>query len=229
MAGGLLGANTLTAYDTLIDSFDEASSKANCGSVRWTKPLVSRFTLAHDSSVIFNGYLHLKNWRIRKQAVSVLVQVQETIRRGRPPVLVKSTVRVCYFDVGQEQSSLMHSVRFDFDEGRPCHPIFHAQLSSEAVTPPQQDAEALDFELPADIPKATCFKDARIPTSDMTFPSVLLCIAADHMSPEFFSEFMESVRKIHARMPLPAFERLQFSIAAEPSHLRSFHWFSHMW
>lgn len=228
MGGGSLGAEALTAYETLIDRFDEASSRANCGSVRWTKPLVSRFRRAQDNSVIFDGYLHLKNWKIRKQAVSVLIQVQETIRRGQPPVLVKSTVRVCYFDVGQEQSSLMQSVRFDFDEGRPCHPIFHAQLSSEAVTLPQQDADALDFELPTEIPKATCFKDARIPTSDMTFPSVLLCIAADHMGPEFFLEFMESVRDIHARMPLPAFERLQSSIARERNHLRSFHWYSHM-
>jgi hypothetical protein len=119
-------------------------------------------------------------------------------------------------------------MHFDYGDELACHPVFHVQSCPEMVELSQDDAEALEFDFPNDTWRAICFKYARIPTSDMTFSSVLLCLAADHMRPEFFSEFMGAVREVHGRMPLPAFTRLKSSIAREPNHLRSFHWYAHM-
>ncbi|MGO8733162.1 MAG: hypothetical protein ACLQVM_10245 [Terriglobia bacterium] len=227
MAAGVLEYAIMAAYETLVASFVDAVDKADCGFVK-AKPILGCFKREWNGTVTFDSCLHLQNWG-KKPQLSILVRAQETIRPGGAlPILESSTVHVSYFKIEQDTAALLHSIHFDFDGEKDLHPVFHAQLCPETIQLSANDAEALEFSFSQDFAKAICFKDARIPTPDMTFPSVLLCLAADHMPTLFFREFMESVRGIHKRMPLPPFENLKKSIAKEPGHLRSFHWFAHM-
>jgi hypothetical protein len=226
MAAGGLEYATMSAYEALVESFVKAVDKAACGYVK-NMPILSCFRPEGDGTVTFDSCLHLQNWG-QKEQVSILVRAQESIRRGRPPVLLKSTVRVCYFRTDQERATLLQSMHFDYGEEQDCHAVFHAQLCPEAIQLSPDEVDATEFYFPQEFPRAICVKNARIPTSDMTFSSVLLCLAADHMRVEFFREFLASVRDVHEKMPLPPFENLKRSIAKEPGHLRSIHWFAHM-
>jgi hypothetical protein len=225
MAAGDIEYATKSAYEALVESFIDAADKAACGFVK-AMPILASFKREKDGTVAFNSCLYLQDWG-QKEQVDILVRAQERILRGAPPVLVKSTVRVSYFRTEQERAVLLQSIHFDYGVEQDCHAVFHAQLCPEAVQLSSEEV-ALEFCFPQEFPHAICCKNARIPTSDMTFSSVLLCLAADHMSPEFFREFLAAVRDIHEKMPLPPFKNLQKSIAKEPGHLRSFHWFSHM-
>jgi hypothetical protein len=228
MPGGILQYATIAAYESLIEHLIDVADKSACGYVKLAKPILACFRGAGNGIVTFDSYLYLRNWG-QKEQVNILVRAREIIRRDSPPVLVRSTVHVSYFSADRQNPAHLQSMHFDYGDEQACHPVFHVQSCPEMVELSQDDAEALEFEFPKDIGDAICFKYARIPTSDMTFSSVLLCLAADHMRPEFFSEFMKSVRDVHRRMPLPSFKRLQSSIANEPNHLRSFHWYAHMW
>jgi hypothetical protein len=108
-----------------------------------------------------------------------------------------------------------------------CHPLFHAQLCSDHIALDGFSAGEIGFEYQIDPAPASCFRDARIPTSDMTLPSVLLCLAADHFEKPFFCQFREEATVLQQTLPRPAFNSLRQSIAAAPDHLRSSHWFSH--
>lgn len=227
--GGLLSGKLMAAYDTLIKAFQDAGTDANCGFVECTDPLVSCFSLTDDGSVIFNAFFHLIEWRAGNESIDILVHVQEMIERNSE-ILAKSTVHVSYFKVHDRKACLLHSIHFDYGkEEEAFHPRFHAQLCPEPVQLPADVAKKLEFEYELAPPGAAiCFKDARIPTSDMTFPSVLLCLAADHLHQPFFSNFRESVLKLQENMPQPNFDSLRGSITANPEHLRSSHWFAHM-
>jgi len=228
MAAGALQYAITGAYETLVENFRTAADKAACGYVKLAKPIPSCFKRERNGTVTFDGCLHLQDWG-KKPQVNILVRAQETILPGGAlPILKSSTVHVSYFKIEHDTAALLHSIHFDFGGEQDRHPLFHAQMCPETIELSPNDAYALEFTFPQDFAKAICFKFARIPTPDMTFSSVLLCLAADHMRTEFFREFMESVRDVHEKMPLPAFENLKKSIAKEPGHLRSFHWFAHM-
>jgi hypothetical protein len=83
----------------------------------------------------------------------------------------------------------------------------------------------IDFNLPGPRPK--CVRNARIPTCDMTFPSVLVALAADHIGGEHFNTFRNRASELQEEMPLPLIEKLRKSLKAESRDLRSTHWFAH--
>jgi len=221
----------MNAYERLVTALEDASCRANCGTIKCTEPLLARFRLEQGGLVIFDGCLHLIEWKARgssaKKRVNILIHIQELIRRS-DRVLLRSTVRVCYFNIEQTTATLLLSVHFDYGPEQDAHPVFHAQVSNQPIELPAKDAEGLEFQFAPAPSDPVCFNNARIPTADMTFPSVLLCLAADHLGQPFFSEFMEQIRDLQGKMPLAGFEKLKGSIASEPNHLRSSHWFAHM-
>jgi hypothetical protein len=44
---------------------------------------------------------------------------------------------------------------------------------------------------------------------------------------EFFNDFLTKVRDLQKQMPHPLFDDLKASLAAEPNHFGSSHWFAH--
>jgi hypothetical protein len=228
MAAGLLPNAVISAYESLVNALQQASENAN-GYVSWTKPLASRFRLAErDNDVVeFDAYLHLDEWKARRSTMSILVHARERIRRSTQ-ALIQSSIHLSYYGVEGRVARHFHSLHYDYGAAQLHHPIFHCQLCHDAVELSPDVAAELAFDYQRAASTASCFREARIPTSDMTLPSVLLCLAADHLKDSFFEDFFEKVRAVEDKMPLPAFDRTKNSIVANPEHLRSTHWFAHM-
>jgi hypothetical protein len=217
-----------SAYDSLVSALEEASSGANCGVVKISRPLNACFSRADPGEAKFECYIHLKEWNYRggssKRPIHILLHVQEQIRRS-DYVLLRSSVRVSYFKVQNNIAQLLQNVHFDYAPGQQAHPLFHAQINNEPLQPPVSDAETLEFQFDIEPSAQPWFNHARIPTSDMAFPSVLLCLAADHFEAQFFHEFYEKVCTYQARMPHPHYEALRARLSREPHHFRSSQWF----
>jgi hypothetical protein len=229
MAGGGLRGQIVVAYDDLVYALKEASENAGVGFVEWIDLPSAAFRAdqAQQNVTILDLKLHLVEWQAGNGSVSILIQVREAIDRTLQS-LRKSTVLVNYFEVNGQSARHLHSMHFDFEGAQDNHPVFHAQLCTDRVAVPEQHARKLAFEYQLDEAIPTCFQRARIPTSDMTFASVLLCIAADHLEPKFFKEFLQAVVDIQAKMPLPPCSQTRDSITATAGQLRSYNWFAHM-
>jgi len=214
-------------YETLLADLEKQADQSDCGTLNAT----GRFTREDNGRIHFECFLYLRDWRARgssaKERVHIVVQVQETMVEKQPVcVLERSTVRVSYFNIENGLAQLLHSVHFDHGDEEAGHPVFHAQLTRERISLPEETAGELEFEFPEG-EVAEVFKNARIPTSDMTLPSVLLCLAADHFKGEFFVDFLARVKELQANMPQPIFAQTKQSLRTFPDHLRSSHWFAH--
>lgn len=225
--GGPVPYKVVSAYEALVAEVDSAATQSDCGAVRWN----ACFRASVAGKIDFSAFLHLPRWRARssspKGRLNILVQVQETIISAVPNYrLERSTVRTAYFEMEDNVATLLHSVHFDYGPAQICHPIFHAQVTSETIPLSGPIAQELEFEFMPEIIGAV-FKNARIPTCDMTMPAVLLCLAADHLKPQLFPGLLSRVRELQERLPQPTFASTQQSIAAEPGQLRSSHWFAH--
>jgi hypothetical protein len=215
-------------YDALINALEDTSAQANCGSIAWTKPLSNQFRHA-DGYANFTAFLHLRDWKWRgtsKKGIHILLSIQERIRCA-DKTLVASSIHSDYYFVETNKAKLLHSIHFDFDGMRDCHPLFHAQLCSDRVVLDDFIKNEIEFDYEIDPTPSSCFRDARIPTCDMTLPSVLLCLAADHFERPFFCQFREQATILQNDLPHPVITSLRESIAGAPNHIRSSHWFSH--
>lgn len=227
MAAGLPG-DMSTAYDTVVQSLSDASIDSNCGYVFWLEPVSSRFKAAGDD-VNFDLKLHLCEWPARNEKLSILIWVRETIDRATR-TLKQSSVLICYYDVQGIVGKHLHSMHFDFKGEELRHPIFHAQLCKDTVPLTPEEGRALGVKFTPEPPTSTCFRECRIPTSDMSFASLLLCVAGDHLSKddEFFNKFLADVRREQVKLPKLTFASLKKSLTDQPDHFKSSHWYSHM-
>jgi hypothetical protein len=225
---GFLPYSVTQPYEALLTQLNDAADKSDCADTRG----IANFKTGNDGRAYLDGYFHFANWPARsssaKERVHILVHVQETIcKQHLNYCLERSTVRVNYFRVENGEAFLMHGIHFDHGLEEICHPVFHAQVANDAVALPDEIAGELEFAFVLHPRPSEVFKNARIPTSDMTLPSVLLCLAADHLKAEFFPAFLSTVRELQAKMPPPIFTKTKQSIHDEPDHLRSSHWFAH--
>lgn len=228
MAGGLAGA-VMTAYDTLVQKLSEEGECANKGAVKLNKPITACFNVNQNNNKVteFEVYMHFVEWMSNNEKIGILLHAREAINRPNNTI-IKSTIKVDYYTIEGKTSLHRHSIHFDFDSATLCHPLFHAQVCTDWIALPDGMGEEIGFRYVREPTQSRCFREARIPTSDMTLPSVLLCLAADMLAPQFFTSYLESVCKIQQRMPLPAHNQTQLSINnAAVAHLRSSHWFAH--
>lgn len=221
------------AYESLVKDFEDHCLEAGCGYVSsGSKPVYSRFSSADRGEAKFECYLYLKDWKYRdgsQKRIDIVIRVRELIRcMEGARLLLRSSVHVSYFKVENQTASLIQNIHFDYSPNQ-AHPIFHAQVNNEATHPPADEAEDLEiaFHVENFLGQAW-FNHARIPTSDMTFPSVLLCLASDHFGVTIFKKFKDRVCELQAKMPHPAFDALRASLDRERDHFRSSHWFSHL-
>jgi len=217
------------AYEALVADLEDKGISGGCGSIKPNRPLLGCFKSLDAERVHFECYLHLKEWKFRgvsPKRIHILLHAQEQIRRS-DRILLSSTVQVSYFTVENTNATLLQSIHFDYGPNQDAHPLFHAQVTNKPISLPANETDSLEFDFQVVLPAHSWFRDARIPTSDMTFPSVLLCLAADHLGPSFFNAFLKKVRDLQKKMPCSSFEDLKASLAAEPNHFRSSHWFAH--
>jgi hypothetical protein len=218
-----------SAYERLVQEMDAAANRANAGTVRFRSSFVPCFA-RNAEGVTFDCFLVLENWKWRgaetSERVTIVMQAHETMTPDVSSILT-SVVVLSYYDMKEGKPSLLHSVHYDFGRPLDCHPTFHAQLTHKPIVLPEKESTELNCSLTFTDEKSRCFKNARIPTSDMTFGSVLVCLAADHIGGSFFTEFRDKALEIQNTMPRPDYTFLQNSIAANLTHLRSSHWFAH--
>jgi hypothetical protein len=220
-------------YEALVTALEEASYGANCGFVEKVNPLQACFRTQAGGKVIFNCILHLKEWKWKgvsgkQHGVNILIHAQEVIRQ-RDQALLSSIVSVNYFDISAENTRLLQAFHFDYNPCQRDHALFHMQVTNTCITLSGNEAEALkvEFSIPQNAnPK--CLRSARVPTCDMTLPSVLLCLAADHIGGSFFTDFLERVRELQVKMPQPLIGKLRRSLGATPENLHSSNWFMHL-
>ena len=217
------------AYERVVEQFRLVAENANAGSVK-CPPVGACFSPA-DGETHFECYIYLKDWPWRpgktSERVRIVIKAYEEICEDELQI-TKSTVCVCYLASDNGQLKLLQSIHFDFDGPQDNHPVFHAQLTHEAIPVPPEQAKEIGFEHADDIPNVPCFKGARIPTSDMTFSSVLLCIAADHLPAEFVRNYMQTLSGLEGDLPTLGCDELRGSIGSEFVHFKSRHWLSHM-
>lgn len=230
MAGGGVPYALTSLYEQVLTALDEAATGSNAGFVFKKQSLVSCFRRG-ATSITFDCYLLLRDWRWRpttnSERVEIVVHAQEEISDDMSE-LKKSTVRVSYYLEDAQSLDPLHTVHFDYGPALACHPMFHAQIASNPVVVPEADRGELDCDLTFPSAGLKCFEGSRIPTSDMTLSSVLLCLAADHIGGQFFSELRAKLHEIQTQMPRPNFTELKDSIRADELRLRSSHWFAHM-
>lgn len=223
------------AYDRLLQKFREAAENASVGTVRFRPSIHACFASSRGESE-FDCYLYLKDWRWRPRVgqggdiVSIVVRAREVIRHA-PLEILKSNVGVSYFKVENECAKLLQTIHFDFAEpkdDKDNHPVFHAQLTGKAIAIPESQAKEIRFDCQVDQTQVPCYRDARIPTSDMTLSSVLLCLVADHMLAHFVQQYMKALKQIENNLPVPRCDALRGSLAEGSHHVRSWHWFAHM-
>lgn len=229
-----------SAYEDFREAFRSAVEDANREVYFSNVPIHDCFTDSGDAALAdFTYFVYLKDWPCRRLArtkqLDIVVKVRERFRRAGQWQLTKSTVYVNYLVVTEGRRLLAQALHFDFDEaGQPAHPFFHVQLTEDPI--PQHELAGIGINVDFEVrdPTGECFVATRIPTSDMTFASVLYCLMADHMGagsgsgPAIFASFANSVKAIQGRLPLLSFDALRNSFQASFASFKSSHWFAHM-
>lgn len=228
MAGGGVSYGVSSAYDQIVETLADVSINANIGFIEWTRPLAGRFIVdsANPDLAHFTAHLHFNQWVARGQLLSILLHVRETIMRDGG-ALLKSNVHLDYFAIDGTDAVHQHSVHFDFGGAEPNHPTFHGQICPDIFAVPRAVLDQLDFKYNVAPSHARCFRESRFPTADMTLPSVLLSIAADHIHGQFFMDFLNYMREHQNGFPLPACVDTRNGIQ-NSANMRSCHWFAHM-
>lgn len=232
----MLPSKVTAAYEQLVTTLEEAGFQDNCGEIKWIRPPMGCFsnfqTETGRSLVRFECHLHFSQWNFRgskeksNKKINILLRAREDIERS-PLLMISSTVAITYFTIEKGKATVLQSIHFDFDGKQDRHPLFHAQVTKKPIAISAEDRESLKINYDLADSENSWYRDARIPTSDMTFPSVLLCLAADHLQNQIFKGFLGTVRELQKRMPRPAFQTIKESLRAEPDHFCSSHWFAH--
>lgn len=99
-----------------------------------------------------------------------------------PPSLTTQRfgTNVGYFRAKPDRLDHVYGVHYDMEEEQPCHPVFHAQISSQASL---ASVVRENFTVPSDECDiaAGLLKNVRTPTAQMDVFSLITQIGADHL------------------------------------------------
>jgi hypothetical protein len=222
------------AYETFIEAFRTAAEEANRAVTFDSKPLPSCFKLSQNGKAEFERCIYLKGWPSlslgRDKRLDIIVHALEEFTRPEW-LLTKSTVYLNYLVVSNNKARLVQALHFDFDaDARPKrpHPLFHVQLHLDLVRVPDNELRGMGFDLELEIPQEhkECEVTTRIPTPEMTLPSVLYCLVADHLGNIIFKKFAADIcSMLKNQLPRPDFDMIRRSLQESPMHFKSSHWF----
>ena len=227
----MLPYDVTAKYELLIAALSEIGTNADCGDVVPAKPILSCFKMSGDNAdeVLFDCILLLKSWRwkgvSKKERINILIHARERIHNENR-TLISSSVGVNYFTGPVDQPEFLQAFHYDYATNQVDHPLFHMQVTNRLITLSETDSEQLEMKMPAEIPPAV-LRCARVPTCDMTLASVLVCLAADHVGGQLFTEFLTKICEYQKQMPQPNIEKLVASFGAPIQNVRSSHWFRH--
>ncbi len=134
--------------------------------------------------------IHFHDWPYRPgslKRLDILVKINETISQ-EDEVCVRSTTNVTYFRVDQDQALAVESLHYDCNVPPGAqHPICHAQNSRQTVDPLP---ESFPRQVQAGALQERC-QSVRVPTAFINMPGVFTILAADHLSPAHWRDFMQ--------------------------------------
>lgn len=146
--------------------------------------------------------LHFKNWPYRfgsRERIDVLAEVHETVQLSNGHC-VKATIRVNYFRIEGGRAIATEALHYDIKSPPDQqHPICHVQTSnsmingSDSFTRLRKDVDSAAI-------KQRC-QTMRIPSAFVNLPGLLSILAADHMSPDNWREFMAVLLKTCVDFP----------------------------
>jgi hypothetical protein len=180
-----------SAYEDFLEAFRTVAEVANQEVMLPDRPVSSCFSRLDNITAKFERCLYLRGWPSRRLASSkrldIVIKILETLTTSPEWSVTKSTVYLNYFVVSNTEAVLAQALHYDFvDGGQNDHPFFHAQLDVQPIG--QDDLRSTGFDLLLKLPEPSneCWVTTRIPTPDMTFPSVLYCLVADHLGGVIF-------------------------------------------
>lgn len=147
--------------------------------------------------VVIESHLYMPNWRSRGKApsdqVHILINSLETYTLATSSIS-KSSVQVMYSKAVGNNANPLLALHYDYQaDVQAAHPLFHAQFGMGDFTSPNFESMGFRFTVTRP-PKGVVYSSVRIPTPNMNLISVLLGLAADHLDPKFFNQFLKLVK-----------------------------------
>jgi hypothetical protein len=187
------------AYIKLFQDFKTACDNE---SLKVTSPNAIGFSYENmgDKMVEFKFFLLLSNWPYKKEVgkeLDIFLTSNETFSFETNEV-IKSNVGLKYLKNNKDQTvHPLLDIHYDYEKDvKSAHPVFHVQLGAVEISSAAK--EQVHFR--KTIPKSDhlLYSNVRIPTPYMNITSVLLSLAADHLSFENYQMFLGSVRESEA-------------------------------
>jgi hypothetical protein len=176
------------------------------------------------------GIIYLKDWPYkvvtRQKKIDILVKGTEHFDSDGSSC-VYSNVHVNYLTISRSGvARVIENIHYDFEaDSGVAHPVFHAQFANNEVS---DEAGRLtvgfDYGINS-MERFARYKNMRVPTAHMNIPSVLLCLAADHMKWTFFQELIVEIRSGNPTLPEAACQRMRKSFAGGQDFCKSIHWY----
>ena len=226
-----------TQYERFYESFVEHAILSDCGEPLTKKPIGGCFAIGRSQingvmvdTITFDCVVLCKNWRWKSRTtraskrLDILIHAYEIFGQATEIVL-QSNVEVSYINTNLDSPKLMQSIHYDYNPDQPEHALFHMQVTDKCVSLGGDNGD-LEYSPPIS-GDVRSLETARFPTPDMTFASVLVCLAADHFVPNEFWDFRIHAKEFQKSIPKPDVSKLYSSFESEPNSVRSWHWFSH--
>ena len=172
-------------------------------------------------------FCYFPDWRFKvphtNERIHILTQSSETYSR-QTDRMSRSNVRVLYLNMNGTSGEPLLALHYDFVLPiQSAHPVFHAQFGAGDFLP--RDLEEVGFRATIEAPPTgTLYSSVRIPTACMSFGSVLLGLAADHLEPLIFGRVLKLVRSSKLSSWNAACDALQDSLR-DGNYLPSHHWY----
>lgn len=153
---------------------------------------------AAAGKVVIESHLYMPNWRLRGSApsdqVHILINSLETYTLAASSIS-KSSVQVMYSKTVGNNANPLLALHYDYQaDVQAAHPLFHAQFGIGDFSSPNFQTMGFRFEVTKP-PTGIVYSSVRIPTPNMNLISVLLGLAADHLDPKFFNQFLKLVKE----------------------------------
>lgn len=169
--------------------------------------------------------IFLKDWPYKTESrkhVDILINANELVNIDNMSI-IESEVHVSYFKLDNGDCNLLESLHYDFKEKvEPAHPIFHVQLSHEAMGSLPQGFRRCRKLRKLEIPR---HQHIRIPTAHMSLVSVLVNIVADHLGSDMLKELISETKNIK-NLPQADSSQIFDKISADNKNFWSLHWYA---
>jgi hypothetical protein len=180
--------------------------------------------------ICVSGMIYLKDWPYKvvskQKKIDILVRATEHFPTDGSSS-VYSNVHVNYLSIThQGNAKVVENIHYDFSaKPEVAHPFFHAQFANNVIDD-ESGRSNVGFDYLIDSSnRERRYKNMRVPTAHMNLPSVLVCLAADHMQSASFESLLKELRVGPQRLPEASCQRMRQAFAGGRDFCKSIHWY----